>query len=155
LECSSQPKLIVGGCKRILIRTYSDGGARGNPGPSAAAYLILSEDGKTLKSESRFLGRHTNNQAEYEALIAALQAAVVFGSDDVVCHLDSELVCKHMTGEYKVKNPDLRKLYNRANDLRHNFRKISFVNVPRTDRFMQEADRLVNERLDETAAKHA
>ena len=101
-----------------------------------------------------FLGRHTNNQAEYEALIAALQAAVVFGSNDVVCHLDSELVCKQMTGEYKVKNPDLRKLYNRAIELRRSFRKISFVNVPRTDRFIQKADRLVNERLDETVAKH-
>jgi len=134
---------------------YSDGGARGNPGPSAAAYLILSEDGKTLKSESRFLGKHTNNQAEYEALIDALQNAAIFRSEEIVCHLDSELVCKHLTGDYKVKNVELRRLYDKATELRKCFRKVSFVNVPRTNRFIQEADRLVNEKLDETVGKDA
>ncbi len=141
-------------CLYAWLDVYSDGGARGNPGPAAAAYLIVSEGGKVLKAESRFLGRRTNNQAEYEALFGALEAAVAFQPEVVTCRLDSELVCKHLTGEYSVKDPELRRLYDKVIVLRGCFKKISFLNVPRTDRFIEEADRLVNDRLDEAAEKH-
>ncbi len=133
----------------MRFNIYSDGGARGNPGPAAAAYLILNENGTLVKSESRYLGKRTNNQAEYEALIAALTAASRLDARDVIFNLDSELVCKHMTGEYQVKNPELRKLWAKAQELKHCFEQVQFVNVPRSNRFIQEADRLVNERLDE------
>jgi ribonuclease HI len=131
------------------LNIYSDGGARGNPGPAAAAYLILTESNEVLKSDSCFLGKRTNNQAEYEALIAALEAASKMGPHELICHLDSELVCKHLTGEYNVKNAALLKLWTKTRVLIRQFGRVSFVSVPRTNRFVQEADRLVNEKLDE------
>ena len=132
---------------------YSDGGARGNPGPSAIAYLAVTESGQVIKADSRFLGERTNNQAEYEALIAALEFAQAIKIQDVICHLDSELVGKQLKGEYSVKNPDLRKLWRRAIELKDSFKKISFVNVRRTNPFIEMADALVNKTLDEQFRK--
>ncbi|MCW4017731.1 MAG: ribonuclease HI family protein [Candidatus Bathyarchaeota archaeon] len=137
----------------MQAKIYSDGGARGNPGPAAAAYLIFSETGVVLKSDSRFLGKRTNNQAEYEGVLAGLEAAVTLGVSDVVFHLDSELVCRHLTGEYRVKNPELRKLWVKAQDLVRHFNRVQFVVVPRSNSFIQKADRLVNERLDEASGR--
>jgi ribonuclease HI len=131
------------------LKVYSDGGARGNPGPAAAAFLIFSEEGEVVKAESRFLGRRTNNQAEYEALIVALESAVKLGADEVVCHLDSELVGKHLTGAYSVKNVELRVRWKKVQELKRCFKRVSFINVPRTNRHIKEADALVNERLDQ------
>ncbi len=134
----------------MKVQVYSDGGARGNPGPAAGAYVILDETGEVLVSGSVYLGERTNNQAEYEALIAALKAATKLGTREVVCHLDSELVGKHLTGEYKVKNALLFKLYQQVQALKPNFKCVTFVNVPRTNRFIQKADQLVNQKLDQT-----
>ncbi len=133
------------------LKTYSDGGSRGNPGPAAAAYLIVSEKGDVLRKNACFLGKRTNNQAEYAALIAALEVAAAMGAQEVTSHLDSELVGKHLTGEYRVKNAELLKLWKKADNLRRCFKKISFVNVPRTNFVIKEADRLVNETLDSMA----
>jgi ribonuclease HI len=131
------------------LNVYSDGGARGNPGPAATAYLILSETGVVLRTGAHFLGERTNNQAEYEALNAALEAATQLGGDEVLCHLDSELVCRQLTGDYRVKNPELQVLWRKTQELKRCFKAVRFVNVPREDRWIQEADRLVNERLDQ------
>ncbi len=128
--------------------TFSDGGARGNPGPAAIAFVVLSDKGQVLMSNSRFIGSRTNNQAEYEALIAALEAVVSLHADEIVCHLDSELVVKHLTGEYAVKNSALKKLWNKVQELNTHFKKVSFRSVPRTNRQIQKADALVNEALD-------
>jgi ribonuclease HI len=132
---------------RLLL--YSDGGARGNPGPAATAYLALTEKGETVKAGSYFIGEHTNNQAEYNALISALEFAVANNVEEVICHLDSELVAKQLKGEYRVKNFELQKLYRRAQELKRCFKKITFVNVPRTNVYIQRADALVNKTLDE------
>jgi ribonuclease HI len=134
----------------LKLTIFSDGGSRGNPGPAASAFLILS-DNAVIKAESDFLGKRTNNQAEYEALIAALESAAELGAEEIVCYLDSELVCKHLTGEYKVKNADLRKLWDRVQKLKSRFRSVQFLNVPRSNKYIQEADSLVNEQLDESA----
>jgi ribonuclease HI len=128
---------------------FSDGGARGNPGPAAVAFVILSSEGKVLTKNSRFIGVHTNNQAEYEALIAALEAAVELHAEEVTCHLDSELVTKQVNGEYRVKNSELRKLWNKVRDLNRRFKKVSFLSVRRSNVYIQEADALVNEALDQ------
>jgi ribonuclease HI len=128
---------------------FSDGGARGNPGPAAVAFVILSSEGKVLTKNSRFIGVHTNNQAEYEALIAALEAAVELHAEEVTCHLDSELVTKQVNGEYRVKNSELRKLWNKVRDLNRRFTKVSFLSVRRSNVYIQEADALVNEALDQ------
>src|SRR5208283_2710738 len=137
---------------RLLL--YSDGGARGNPGPAAIAYLAVTETGEVVKADSRFIGVHTNNQSEYKALIAALEFAIALKVEEVVCHLDSELVAKQLNGEYGVKNPELRKLWRKAVELKDGFKKICFVNVPRTNPYIQRADALVNKTLDEESKKH-
>lgn len=134
--------------KRLLL--YSDGGARGNPGPAAAAYVAL-ENAQIIKADARFLGIRTNNQAEYEALTMALEYAVSVGAEEVVCYLDSELVARQMKGEYSVKNLELRRLYLKAHALRVKFKKAEFYNVARTQIFIQKADALVNKTLDEQA----
>jgi len=135
----------------LRLKVYSDGGARGNPGPAAAAFLIVSENDMVLRAESHFLGERTNNQAEYEALIAALEAAAQLCAEEIICHLDSELVGKHLTGEFKVRNADLRRLWSKVQELKRCFKRVSFVNVPRINKYIQEADGLVNEQLDQTA----
>jgi ribonuclease HI len=136
---------------RLLL--YSDGGARGNPGPAAIAYSALTEKGEVVKEDTRFIGVRTNNQAEYNALISALQFALVTKTEEVVCHLDSELVVKQLNGEYSVKNSELQKLWRKARELGGCFKKISFVNVPRSNPHISRADELVNKTLDEEARK--
>jgi ribonuclease HI len=133
---------------------FSDGGARGNPGPAAAAFIVLSENGQVLVANSRYLGLRTNNQAEYEALIAALQFAATVNAEEVICHLDSELVAKQLTGKYTVKNSELRKLWRKIQELNRCFKNVRFVSVPRTNIQIQKADALVNEILDEEFSQH-
>ena len=133
--------------QRLML--YSDGGARGNPGPAAIAYLALTEKGETVRADSHFIGEHTNNQAEYKALIAALEFASANKVEEVICHLDSELVAKQLRGEYSVKNFELLKLWRRAQELKRCFKRIRFENVPRTNICIQRADALVNKTLDE------
>ena len=134
--------------ERLLL--YSDGGARGNPGPAAIAFLAVTETGQVIKADSRFIGKATNNQAEYNALIAALEFAKAFKAEEVTCHLDSELVGKQLKGEYSVKDPELRKLWRKAAELKAGFKRICFVNVRRSNPFIEKADALVNKTLDET-----
>lgn len=131
------------------LQIYSDGGARGNPGPSAIAFIALNERGETVKEDTRFLGTHTNNQAEYEALLMALKFAAEQATQEIVCHLDSELVVKQLNGQYTVKNYQLQQLWQRVQESKKNFKKISFVNIPRTNLQIQRADALVNKTLDE------
>src|SRR5271170_1558176 len=94
-----------------------DGGSRGNPGPAGVGIVISAADGTPLVTLGRFLGHATNNVAEYMALITALEEAVKLGARKVVIRGDSELIIKQMRGEYRVKNPDLRKLHDRAQSL--------------------------------------
>jgi ribonuclease HI len=131
------------------IKIFSDGGARGNPGPAAIAFLILSEAGQTLIEKSHYLGHRTNNQAEYEALIAALESAVVFGAEEVTCHLDSQLVVKQVNGKYRVRNVELMKLWRKVQELLKSFKKVNFISVRRTNIQIQRADILLNKTLDE------
>jgi ribonuclease HI len=130
------------------LRIFSDGGARGNPGPAAIGFVILSEKGRVLIANSRYIGLRTNNQAEYEALIAALHSALKLNAEEVICHLDSELVTKQVTGEYSVKDSELKKLWNKTHELSKRFKEVSFIRVPRTNIQIQKADKLVNRSLD-------
>lgn len=99
--------------------------------------------------KSRYLGSRTNNQAEYEAIIEALETAVGLQAEEVICHLDSQLVVKQITGEYQVKNVVLRKLWTRVQEVKSSFKKVSFISVPRTNSQIKKADALVNKALDE------
>jgi ribonuclease HI len=125
---------------------HSDGGARGNPGPAAIGATIVSVDGGRSENISKTIGHATNNQAEYEAIIAALEAAKNLGAEELDCYLDSELVVKQINHEYKVKNKDLAPLFLRVHNLSLQFKKIKFHHVRREQN--KEADRLVNEALD-------
>lgn len=130
---------------------YSDGGARGNPGPAAIAFIALNEQGETVKADSRFIGVHTNNQAEYEALLLALNYAVEANASEVACYLDSELIVKQVNGEYAVKDNLLQQYWRKVREIKACFRKISFYNVRRSHPQIQRADELVNETLDKQA----
>ena len=125
---------------------YTDGGARGNPGPAGIGAAIYDEK-KTLVAEiSEYLGVATNNQAEYQALIVALKKAATLGASELECYLDSELVVKQLNREYKVKNKDLAPLFLIIYNLSLNFKRISYTHIPRERNSV--ADRLANEAMD-------
>lgn len=125
---------------------YTDGGARGNPGPAAIGVVIQDEKGKTVKTYSEYLGERTNNQAEYEALILGLQKVKIYKPKEIACFLDSELVVKQLNGEYKIKDPDIQPLFIKVWNLKLDFEKIFFRHIEREKN--KEADKLVNQKLD-------
>jgi ribonuclease HI len=133
------------------IRIYSDGGARGNPGPAAAgAVLKLLENGKegrTLAEVGEYMGNDTNNQAEYRAIIIGLEKAIKLGASQVELYMDSELATKQLKGQYKVKHPDIAKRFVEVKNLLHAFERVSFTHVRREKN--KEADAIVNRVLDE------
>lgn len=125
---------------------YTDGGARGNPGPAGIGAVLYDEHKKIVVEISKFLGVATNNQAEYQALIAAFKKAAVLGATELDCYLDSELVVRQLRHEYKVKNKDLAPLFLTIYNLSLSFKKITYTHIPREQN--QEADRLANEAMD-------
>jgi len=125
---------------------YTDGAARGNPGPAAIGVVLQDEAGNTLATISRRLAPTTNNQAEYSAIIAGLEKAVSLGAKQVRLKSDSELVVRQLMGQYKVKNADLREMYSQAVKLIGKLEKFSAVNIPREQN--RQADALANKALD-------
>ena len=132
----------------MRLRVYSDGASRGNPGISAIAFMIVTEDGRLLKRYSRYVGIRTNNQVEYEALISALESASKLTDQEVTCCMDSELVVKQLNGEYRVRNPKLKTLWLKVQELKQSFQRITFKSVPRTDIHIKQVDQLANQTLD-------
>ncbi len=131
-----------------MIFTNSDGGARGNPGPGAIG-VIVREDEKILTKYSAKIGKLvTNNIAEYEALIKALELASKYTKDEITCFLDSELIVKQLLGEYRVLNPELLKLFLKVQKAQENFKAIEYKHVSRWDKFQIIVDELLNEELD-------
>lgn len=131
-----------------MIYTNSDGGARGNPGPGAVAALVR-KNGEILTKSSRFIGeRVTNNVAEYEGLILALELASNVTKDEITCFLDSELVVNQLLGKYKVKNHNILPLFLKVQKLQEKFRKIKYAHVTRDDNFQVIVDELLNDELD-------
>ena len=131
-----------------MISTNSDGGSRGNPGLGAIG-VIVRKDGKILSKYSAKIGEFvTNNVAEYEALIKALELASKHTKGELTCYLDSELVVKQLLGEYRVRNPKLLELFLKVQKLQENFEKIIYKHVSRWDDFQQIVDELLNDKLD-------
>lgn len=123
-----------------------DGGSRGNPGPAGIGVVVSAADGTPLVTLGRFIGRATNNVAEYRALITAMEEAKKLGAKKVVIRGDSELIIKQMRGEYRVKNADLRELYDEAQFLLHQFDE---ARIEHNLRHKNElADRLANLAMD-------
>jgi len=131
---------------------YTDGGARGNPGPAALGYIIKNEKGDVLKEHGEYIGEKTNNEAEYKAAIFALKKIKsLWGKEkakktEVKMFADSELLVKQLTGQYKVENAKIQQFFLELWNLKVDFKKVSFTAIPREKN--KEADRLVNEALD-------
>jgi ribonuclease HI len=136
-----------------MIRAYIDGGARGNPGPAGYGARIEAEDGTLIDELYSPLGIATNNVAEYNGLLAALQWAVDHGELDVHIRADSELLVKQMRGEYQVKNPGLQALAARARLLVMELSTVRFEHVRRE--MNKEADRLSNLAMDLAEGKQS
>ncbi|HET9322757.1 MAG TPA: ribonuclease HI family protein [Gaiellaceae bacterium] len=134
----------------MKARLWTDGGARGNPGPAAYGYVLEADDDTVLAAHGEAIGVATNNVAEYRALIAGLEKALELGVDELEVVSDSELLVKQMRGEYRVKNPGLRELHDEAAALAHRLRKVGYTAVRREHNEL--ADRLVNEALDASSA---
>jgi probable phosphoglycerate mutase len=130
----------------VKAKLFTDGGARGNPGPAAYGFVLEAEDGTVLAAEGAAIGVATNNVAEYRALIAGLERAVELSVPELEVVSDSELLVKQMTGEYRVKNEALRELSLDAARLARQLGKVSYTAVRREHNEL--ADRLVNEALD-------
>ena len=130
----------------MKARLFTDGGARGNPGPAAFGYVLEAEDGTVLAAHGEAIGVATNNVAEYRALIAGLEAALERGVTELEVVSDSELVVKQMRGEYKVKNAALRELSAEAARLARRLENVVYTAVRREHNEL--ADMLVNEALD-------
>ncbi|MBI3895541.1 MAG: ribonuclease HI family protein [Acidobacteria bacterium] len=137
---SSSPELIA----------YIDGGSRGNPGPAGFGVVIQDAKGHTLDTIAEFLGGATNNVAEYRALLAALEYATEKKCQRLKVYCDSELIARQMQGRYRVQSPDLKPLYQRAQDLVHLLDRFAIEHIPRERN--QQADRLANEAMDQGGA---
>ena len=127
-----------------VLRT--DGGSRGNPGPAAAGFVIENEAGEVLCKGGRFLGKATNNVAEYEGLIWGLENAQSRGDSLSVIYCDSELLVRQLSGQYKVKHPNMKPLFERAKTLITQLGGVEVHHVRREDNVL--ADGMVNEALD-------
>ena len=124
----------------------TDGGARGNPGPAAYAYVLEADDGTVLDARGQAIGVATNNVAEYRALVEGLRRAVQAGIDELEVVSDSELIVKQMRGEYRIKNEALRALAREAEELAGRIGRVTYTAVRREHN--QLADELVNKALD-------
>ena len=130
--------------KQLTI--YTDGAARGNPGPASIGAIIKDEQGKLITTISRRIGSTTNNQAEYRAIIAALEKVVTLGAGTVVLNSDSELIVRQINGKYRVKNASLKPLHQKVKQLISLLEDFTINHIPRQQN--TEADSLANKALD-------
>ena len=133
-----------------ILKIYTDGASRRNPGPSACAFIFVKGNNE-IYSEHKYLGNLTNNQAEYIAIIEALKKAVEYTRWKVEIYSDSELVINQINGEFRIKNEKLKKLHEEICTQKLNFEEVSFLHVSRTNGFISIADRLCNDCLDKEA----
>ena len=131
--------------KNKYIEIFIDGGARGNPGPAGIGVLILDGTGKKLKEVSKYIGEATNNIAEYNTLLYGLEEALILRADQIKINLDSELVAKQLGGEYRVKDENLRPLFERAVNMLKSFKNFEINHIVREKN--KEADKLVNKAI--------
>lgn len=130
--------------KKVIV--YTDGGARGNPGPAGIGAVIYDLEKNILAEVSEYIGETTNNQAEYRAVIAAIKKARNLGVSEIDFFLDSELVVKQLNREYRVKNKDLAPLFVQIYNESLNFKKVTYTHIRRE--MNTEADKLANLAMD-------
>lgn len=130
------------------VQVYSDGGARGNPGPAAIGVLILDERGRVLKQHRERIGETTNNVAEYTAVLVGLELAKSAGAEEIRYFLDSELVARQLSGKYRVRTEHIRSLFLQVKEKEKKFTRVMYTHVPRTHPQIKHVDRLLNQALD-------
>ena len=130
----------------MKLTIYTDGGARNNPGPAATGVVIKDASGNIVTAYGEYLGKQTNNYAEYMAVISGLKKAKELGATEVACIADSKLVVEQLNRRWKVKEPTLQKLFVVAWNLIHQFKKVTFSHILRAGN--KEADAEVNKILD-------
>jgi ribonuclease HI len=129
--------------KKLFL--YTDGGSRGNPGPSGIGVIVLDAKRKKIKETSKYIGEATNNVAEYSALVCGLEEAAALGADEIVVYMDSELLAKQLNGEYRVKDGNIKVLFEKALGILKNFGSFEIKHIAREKN--KEADRLVNKAI--------
>ena len=132
---------------KLIINT--DGGSRGNPGHAGCGAVLKTPEGQLVSEVSYYIGIATNNQAEYTAIVLALDEALKLGAESLEFYLDSELAVKQLKREYKVRNKDLEKLFVMVYNKSQQFKRVTFTHVRRE--FNKDADRLANDAMDRKA----
>ena len=130
----------------MKLIVYTDGGARGNPGPGAIGVVIKNHSGEVIKEIGKNIGKSTNNEAEYKAIITGLETCFEKGAKELECYLDSQLVVSQLKGEFKVKDAKLKILWAQAKNVEKNFKEVLYFHIPREKNYL--ADKIVNEVLD-------
>lgn len=125
---------------------HTDGGARGNPGPGAVGVVVLDEKKKVIKEIGKFIGKSTNNEAEYKAVLEGLKAAKDLKGSEIVFYIDSLLVVSQLNGKFKVKEPRMKTFFSEAKVIEKGFESVKYYHVPRERNYI--ADKIVNEVLD-------
>jgi ribonuclease HI len=132
----------------MMLYGYTDGASRGNPGLAACACVLVDKNGEIVAKVARVLGTRTNNEAEYQAVIDALNTAVSLSAGRITVFSDSQLVIRQLRGEYRVKKRHLLELHGKVKDLERHFLSVEYRSVGRGDPWIRMADRLCNEALD-------
>ncbi len=125
---------------------HTDGGARGNPGPGAIGVAVLDEKKKVIKEIGKYIGKSTNNEAEYKAVLEGLRVAKDLKGSEIIFYIDSLLVVSQLNGKFKVKEPRMKTFFNEAKLIEKNFKSVKYTHVPREKNYI--ADKIVNEVLD-------
>ena len=133
---------------RDVLEIYVDGASRGNPGPAAWSFIFV-KDSQTIHQKSGYIGNTTNNTAEYNAIINALQEAEKYTRWHVKVYSDSQLAIRQINKEYRIKKAHLSELCNKIYNQRRKFEKVEFLHVPRNNPFIQDCDSLCNSCLDD------
>ena len=131
----------------LSLTLHSDGGSRGNPGPAGAGAVLYDDQGQEVAALSRYLGRTTNNEAEYQALLMGLNEAKRLGAVRLTVKMDSELIVRQLEGQYRVKAPGLKPMYAEAKRLLQGFASVTILHVRRE--FNKRADELANQAMDQ------
>lgn len=138
----------------MKLFTYSDGGARGNPGPAAIGAVVAQESGSIVAERAECIGNTTNNVAEYRAMLLALELARAQGGTELVCTADSQLLIYQLQGRYRIKHPPLQALAEKVRSAIRDFERVEWRQVPREHAMISRADNLLNEALDKAARAH-
>ena len=131
----------------MILHTFSDGGSRGNPGPSAIGVVLCDPEGKIVAETAECIGAGTNNKAEYRAMLKALELARLHKATRLLCHGDSELIIFQLQGRYRIKDAQLKVLAEKVKSAAGAFEAVTWKQVPREHPMIARADKLLNQAL--------